>query len=201
MSDQPNQNEGSPSFPPSNNPFSDPNQQPGQVNPYATPDQQTAQHPPSLNQLASEASMVRQINVVSILSFAVAAFEFMFGTLMIIGASATLAGMQFDGPGPGNDVATNIAIAIVGVAVLSISILRIFAGIQFMKFKGKNLFLTSLCVGLVTVFTCYCAPMSLGIFIYGLIVVRSPGVARACQMRKSGMSAQEVKRYFDGAFG
>jgi uncharacterized metal-binding protein len=90
----------------------------------------------------------------------------------------------------------SIGLGIAGGLVLCFSILRIVTGIYSFGFKHRNLMLVSLIGGLITVFTCYCSLFSLGVGIYGLIVMLDPAVKQAYRLAAEGVPAEEIKARF-----
>jgi hypothetical protein len=51
-------------------------------------------------------------------------------------------------------------------------------------------------MGLLTLLTCYCFPTSLGLFIYGLIVLLNDSVKLGFELADRGYSSAEIKRAF-----
>ncbi len=84
----------------------------------------------------------------------------------------------------------------IGVALLAIGILQIYAGIRNLSFKGRTVGIVALSFGILTVFTCWCAPTAIGLAIYGLIVYLSPAVTHAFQLRKDGVSKDNILARF-----
>jgi hypothetical protein len=83
-----------------------------------------------------------------------------------------------------------------GVVIGIIGLLNIIAGYRNFKFKGRVLGIVSLVAGLGTIFTCYCAPTSLALTIYGLIVYLNAPVAAAFRMGEEGYSGDEIAMTF-----
>lgn len=84
----------------------------------------------------------------------------------------------------------------IGVVVTIIGVLNVVAGYRNWKFKSRTLGVISLVAGLGTIFTCYCAPTSLALCIYGLIVYLNAQVAAAFQMGDEGYSGDEITLTF-----
>ena len=80
----------------------------------------------------------------------------------------------------------------IGVVITIIGALNIFAGFRNWKFKGRTLGVLSLVAGIGAVFTCYCAPTSIALCIYGLIVYLNAPVAAAFRMGEEGYSGDEI---------
>ena len=80
----------------------------------------------------------------------------------------------------------------IGIPVLISGILRIVAGVQNYRFKGRTLSLVSIIVGMATLFSCYCAPTAMGLLVYGLILHLNPAVRAAFEMGRKGHSADQI---------
>jgi hypothetical protein len=85
---------------------------------------------------------------------------------------------------------------VVGVMALVAGVLNIVAGARSLKFRGRGLALTALFCNILPLFTCYCAPTSLGLMIYGLIVFFNGDVAQAFRMAEEGMPVEEIRYRF-----
>ena len=150
--------------------------------------------------------MYNQVPIVAILMIVQGALEFLMGGFLVVMAIIVPPMMedmmrrQPGGPPPGMpfmpaDFAT-FAMAIylaMGVAGLLAAPLRIIAGIRNLLYRGRTLGITAMFVGLLSGLTCYCAPTSLGVLIYGLIVYFNQQTARAFEMGEQGMSGREIR--------
>jgi hypothetical protein len=83
---------------------------------------------------------------------------------------------------------------IVGGAVMLIGLARIPTGIATFWYRGRFLMVASLLAGLLSIFTCYCAVLSLPLAIYGCIIMFHPVTAYVYQLRAQGASLEEIKR-------
>jgi hypothetical protein len=90
------------------------------------------------------------------------------------------------------------AYVLLGLASLAVGVLRIVAGVRGLKYRGRILGIVSLAVGVVSFLTCYCAPTSLALMVYGLIVYLNSDVGRAFEMAKGGASAEQIRAAFPG---
>ncbi len=88
------------------------------------------------------------------------------------------------------------AMGILGAAVGSLGILHIVAGILAFQYRGRRLTIVTLVLGLSGVLTCYCAPTSIGLLIYGLIIYMHPAVKQAFVMKESGLSNNDIQSHF-----
>ncbi len=102
--------------------------------------------------------------------------------------------------GPPAEVIANIMtivfIVIAGVFAIT-ALLNIIGGVQVMRFRGRVLSMIALFSGLTTILACYCFPISLGMAIYGMIVLLDISVQAAYRMADEGASAEEIRQYFD----
>ena len=69
---------------------------------------------------------------------------------------------------------------------------RIFAGIRNYQFRNRVLGIVSCILGLGSIMTCYCTPTSVGLAIYGLIVLFNGPVTAAFQLREQGYSPDQI---------
>jgi hypothetical protein len=83
-----------------------------------------------------------------------------------------------------------------GVLTLIAAALHIIAGIRNYSFRNRVLGLVALGGGMVTMFTCYCAPTAVALGVYGLVTYLNPEVARAFAMAESGSSRDEILSAF-----
>jgi hypothetical protein len=140
--------------------------------------------------------------VVGILQIVFGAMELLMGGLLLFYAvlfTFVMPNMKNPGgelPPPEAMFWISIGLSIGGLVVVCFSILRIASGIYSFWFKKRTLMLVSLIGGMVTLFTCYCAPFSLGVGIYGLIVMLDPAVRQAYRLSAEGVPAEEIKARF-----
>lgn len=99
-------------------------------------------------------------------------------------------------PPPAVMFGMGIGFGVLGALVFVFSILRIVSGIRSFWFVGRTMMMISLIGGMVTALTCYCAPFSLGVGIYGLIVMLNPAVVQAFKMASEGVSAEQIRAHF-----
>jgi uncharacterized membrane protein HdeD (DUF308 family) len=119
-----------------------------------------------------QSGMVQQVKVVAILMIVQGALECLLG--LMFGGGMTLAAVVEPQDAP--PVAIFVA---VGLFIVAIGGTRIFAGIRNLKFRGRILGIVANCLGLVTACTMYCAPTSLGLAVYALIVYLNQDVEDA----------------------
>ena len=92
----------------------------------------------------------------------------------------------------------SVVYLVLGLAVFASGVLSVFGGVRALKYRGRTLVVVALCANLVPMFTCYCAPTSMGLMIYGLIVLFNADVARAFELGDQGISRDEIAYRFSG---
>jgi uncharacterized membrane protein len=86
-----------------------------------------------------------------------------------------------------------ILMAAVSTPALVSGLLRIVAGIFNLQYRRRVLGIVALAVGLLTMLTAYCAPTSIALAIYGLVVYVNDPVIMAFQMGDSGRPLSEIR--------
>jgi hypothetical protein len=147
--------------------------------------------------------MVPQVQVVSILMIVNGALTSLIGLLLsVLGPFLfVISNDNKMGPPRGDREVLQILSAVylvLGVLVLIAGVLNIVAGIRALNFRNRTLALVALFFNIIPLFTVYCAPTSLGVLIYGLIVFFNADVARAFKMAAEGVPADEVRAHFSG---
>lgn len=108
---------------------------------------------------------------------------FLIGMAGVFPAIMALEQGQARGPEP----PVWLLVGVYGVMGLGISIpgiLRIFAGYKVYRFRQRLFAIITNCIGFLTVFTCYCAPTSIALGVYSLIVLLQPSVVQAFDRQK-----------------
>ncbi len=148
--------------------------------------------------------MANQVPVVAILMIVNGAIVSLMGLFYVIMGPAMFALMSF-GPRAPNQPAANSAdtaimtvmsgfYVVIGLLVLACGILNIVAGIRCLNYRGRTLAMIALFSNLAPMFTCYCMPTSLGLMIYGLIVMFQSDVAYAFAQVARGVPPEHFKR-------
>jgi hypothetical protein len=177
--------------------MSNPYQPPG-FDPKQFQDQQYFPQPVA----ATGLGMVSQIRVVAILNCVQGGLEVLVGLMLVVMAfvipsliAAQQAG-QPGGPPAGFEWVMIGTYGVMGGGLLIAGSLRLYAGIQNFRFRARTLGIVSLSVGLLSMLGCYCAPTSIAVFIYGLIVYLNPAVKAAFDMGQQGMNADQILASF-----
>ena len=174
------------------NPYQAPSFDPKHFQDYATP------FPPPQN---TGFGWVQQVRVVAILNCVQGGLECLMGTFasgMGIFVSIMLQmerrnpNIPNNGPPPGMEWLIGGVYLVIGVAVLAAGILRIYAGLQNFRYRKRVLGIVSFFCGLVSMIGCYCAPTSIGMLIYGLIVYLNPAVQAAFEMGDKGTPTDAI---------
>ncbi len=178
------------------NPFSD--------NPYADP-QLPSDGMPGPHGVPMGRGMVGHVTLVSIMMIVQGALEIIVGLFMVgMGVSMPFVfRMQQGTQGlPPNFPAESMSWFLLimygglGIVTLIAAGLHIAAGIRNYRFRNRTLGLVALIGGMVTVFTCYCAPTSIALGVYGLITYLNPEVGHAFAMGASGSTRSEILAIF-----
>ena len=178
------------------NPFSD-----HAPNPYAATTAQVTNDPNGLP-MPTSGGLVNHVMVVGILQIVFGVMELVMGVFLIFYSflfSMILPNMKNGGaapPPPEMIFWFSLGFGIGGGIVILFSLLRILSGIYCFWFKNRTLTLISLIGGLVTSLTCYCSPFSIGIGVYGMVVMFDFAVKQAYQLSAEGVSAEEIRARF-----
>ena len=173
-----------------NNPFSD--------SPYAVPPSDPGSFPPVGR--APTRSMVSHVPVVAILMMVQGGLELLMGLGLVAMGGIFPVLMRMDelrdgGEGPPPEMVGWMMLAIyggLGVLTLVAAGLHLFAGLRNYRFRSRTLGLVALSGGLVTVFTCYCAPTSVALAVYGLVTYLNPDVSQAFALGETGKKRNEI---------
>jgi hypothetical protein len=175
---------------------------PGQFtdNPYSAPGM--PQHPQGYGQpyyidpSIPRRGLVAQIPIVAILNAIQGFLELILAAMFVFMYLA----FSFDNPNRNGNGEELMVFAIFGgfACVFGIcAIMRFVSSYMIYKYSSRTFAIISLCFGLITVFTFYCAPTSIGIAIYGLIVLLNPPVKEAFEMKKAGQTPEQITAHFN----
>ncbi len=142
--------------------------------------------------------MIGQVKVVGILMIVQGALTSIMGIVFAALGPFIFAMMSLDkGHPPKADEKTVLTIVsviylILGILVLIVGILNIVAGIRCLRFRGRTLAIVALFSNIVSAVTCYCAPTSIALMVYGLIVLFNGEVAEGFQLAAEGKDPESV---------
>lgn len=137
--------------------------------------------------------LVGHVQPVAAVMLVVGVLEGAFAVFAFFGAIAV-----FYLPAESGTNATGLAIliGIVGIPAAICSVLRIVAGFYNMRFRKRKLGMIALIAGLATVFTGYCAPTSVALAVWGLIVYLNDSATVAFELGDRGKTSAEVHAAF-----
>ncbi|MCI0684818.1 MAG: hypothetical protein L0Y71_22200 [Gemmataceae bacterium] len=148
--------------------------------------------------------MVPQVTVIGILMIVNGALCVLYGLLLIFVGPLMLSFMNFQGAPPQAQPQiqqaqqmfqiVSIVYIVLGAVVAIAGCMNIAGGIAAVKFRSRTFVITALFFNIVPTFTCYCTLTSLGLMIWGLIVMFQGDVAHAFSLGASGYTADEIKR-------
>ena len=90
---------------------------------------------------------------------------------------------------------------VMGSVIMVVGVINIIAGYRVMTMRNRVLGIVALFLNILPMLTCYCAPTSIGMMIYGLIVLFQGDVGLAFERVSRGATPAEAVRYFSGRFG
>lgn len=145
---------------------------------------------------------VSQVRIVAILNIVQGALELPMGLIMVgaaifmpyFFASEKAAGRG--GMPAGMEWVIPVVYSTIGIPILLSGGLRIYAGVQNFRFRSRILGIVSFALGLVSMMGCYCAPTSIAVLVYGLIVYLNPAVVAAFEMGKQGQPGNAILASF-----
>jgi hypothetical protein len=146
--------------------------------------------------------MVSQVQIVAIMMLINGGLACLMGGLLVAVGPLMWSMLSMDPgrpKGPGEEkliTAISIIYVVAGIVVLLGGVMSIVGGIRGLKFRNRGLVLAALFCNILPVFSCYCAPTSIGLMIYGLIVMFQSDVAEAFRMAESGVPAEEIRYRF-----
>jgi hypothetical protein len=137
--------------------------------------------------------MVGHVPIVAMLMVVQGVLEIAFGAMCLFFAAI----MQWT-PDEDLDQVRNLVpfIVVFSIPALVCGALRIVAGCFNYFFRRRMLGMVALAFGLFTMMTAYCAPTSIALAIYGLIVLFSESVIAAFDMARRGHSVAEINAAF-----
>lgn len=141
--------------------------------------------------------MIVQGVLVSILGVAIAGYAILMPTFMQQAQQQAAGQGGNAAPMPPNIGLWFLVVGgLLGLMMLAIGSLTVYAGVLTMKLRGRMLSIVMLCTGLLTVLTCYCLPTQIALSIYGLIVLLNGPVRDAFRLAEQGHSARRIQLAF-----
>lgn len=143
--------------------------------------------------------MVGHVPVLAILMIVQGGLEAVAGLLLLVAAvMAPMLLRNAEGPPPPENMfwVIGIVYGVMAAAAIIAAVLHILGGVWAYRFRKRTVGIVALAVGIASTFTCYCAPTSIALAIYGLIVLLNPRVAQAFAMGDDGISREDVLAAF-----
>jgi hypothetical protein len=142
--------------------------------------------------------MVHHVRTVAILMIVNGALQALMG-LVYTGMGPVMYYMmtreEAGAPGPEPRLMVGVGAAVnvlEGILLLSAAVLNILAGARALKFRNRVLVLVGLFGNAAVLPTFYCAPTSIGVLIYGLLVFFHADVVRAFELGDQGVPPGEI---------
>jgi hypothetical protein len=117
-----------------------------------------------------------------------ALFCFFFAMIMLA--------LPAEASGGTNPLLISAFYGIFGLAAGAVGLFRLLAGYFNLSYRKRGLGIASLGIGLVTVFTGLCAPTSIALAVYGLVVYFNESVVGAFTLGDAGKTRQEIDAAF-----
>lgn len=89
----------------------------------------------------------------------------------------------------------SVVYVIIGAAAALAGVMNIAGGISALRFRSRTFVIIALFFNVAAFTTCYCLPTSLGLMIWGLIVMFQSDVAHAFTLGASGYTVDEIKQH------
>lgn len=145
--------------------------------------------------------MVNQVKVVSILMIVQGGLATVMGLLYAIAGPSLMAfviSQEKNVRAADKQALTVVTVYYLTSGLLAIvaGALNIFGGIRGLKFRSRTFLIVSLFANVLALATCYCIPTSIGVMIYGLIVIFNADVAKAFELGDQGVPPEEILRRF-----
>lgn len=180
-------------------------------NPYAAPQSPESPSPFSDAPAAMPQSagprprgMVGHVRVLGILMIVQGVLSLMMGLFFIVMAVVMTTIVSMDPPQRANGDAPDQFIWVIGavyggmgLAGFVPGIFHIVGGWKGMRFRSRTTVIVALCLGALSSLTFYCAPTSLALLVYGLIVMLDGSVKEAFAYGEQGYAADQIDVMFN----
>lgn len=80
-----------------------------------------------------------------------------------------------------------------GIALLATGGISLYAGVRNLNYRSRTLGIVAVVLGFLASLTIWCAPTSIALGIYGLVVLLNSDVVLAFQLREQGCTIDQVK--------
>jgi hypothetical protein len=136
--------------------------------------------------------MLGQVRTLGILMIVQGTLAAALGVIYLIAAPGVwVIGPMLRGSLPGSDdegflVFATTVYLVLGIPVLIAGIMNVAAGVRILNTRGRIFAIVALFTNIIPLFTCYCTPTSLGLMIYGLIILFQADVAGAFRRVAAG---------------
>jgi hypothetical protein len=140
--------------------------------------------------------MVTQVPVIGILMIVNGSLCTLYGIMMMaMGPLIMSMGRARPRPADAEQVMWIMTAAYVGIGIVvaTAGVMNIVGGMWAMRFRSRPFVLVALISNFVTIVGCHCLPTSLGLMIWGLIVMLNPDVVEGFQLGLAGYSPDEIK--------
>ena len=93
---------------------------------------------------------------------------------------------------PGDETFLVFVYGALGCLTILASLFRMFAAVRLMRYQSRMMCFVSLGVGALTTFNGCCSITSIGLLVWGVIVLLNEPVARAFELRATGHSKERI---------
>ncbi len=150
------------------------------TNPYADQEVNSPYAFQSNTAIAMDDGYVKQVPILGILNIVQASLELLM-FFMLVAMTIFMISMQNSPqmqkvPNAPSMQWIGVFYGFLAAAIGAIAAMRLASGILMLKKRGRVFSIVVSIVGLLSVFTCYCAPTSLALSIYSLVVLIQPSV-------------------------
>ncbi len=172
-------------------------------NPYETPKFEVSPYQTGFGETPSNivpSSMVQQVRVFGILNAVQGGLEVLMSLLFLF--YAVFFPLMMNNPefnrGGGDEPpkeffwGMSVYFGVTGGLTLIAAVSRIISGVMNWQFRSRSLTLFSLFICIASIFSCYCAPTSIAMLIYGLILMFSTPVKQAFALAQAGMAPDKI---------
>ncbi len=158
-------------------------------NPYLSPQTSGGRDP------GTGVRMIRHVRIVAVLTMCHGAMLCLMGAMLLM-FTYFFASMPAGGVPAQTGMMMLAYYLVIGLGVAGVGVGSIYAGYCNFSFRGRILGIVMLSLGMVSVMTCYCAPTSIALAIYGLIVYLNQNVSKAFALGEQGIFPHVIMARF-----